>query len=337
MAECILDFNKLGVEHRDHFVFYASSKVIVYKEGRNIVATDCDGDIITRLTCPVDYKKYSYVETEDDIVFLFAGKKIVYIDLVTDESFVADLPIQKIGRSVSEIYPSEHNQGIVLVSRLHGQTHVVNYNFIEGTRICQSSSWQVAQVNDTVYSNGYVYLLMDNAFIACCNASTGETVWTRFETGRIEPNIVPLDGNMVYACQGILKISGNKSSKSIKIPTVRPNSVKWAQGDSICFTANNNKNLCGYNVKKEELEWEITGTEPILETVVTRATRKGRTYDALVVRTKSHISTINLTLGQSHTYFPSTGSSGLKKTGDHVLIHRQADRTDMIPGVQDDN
>lgn len=329
---CILDMTKLEIEHRDKFIFYATHEMIIYKEGRYIVAQNCSGQTLAKVSLPSSYKSYEYLSFDDAVVLLFNGKTLVFVDKYGENSFTDNLPINRIGRSLLHIFPSSQENAIVFAAHLHNNIHFVHYDFITKKRIAQTLSWEVSQVNDARYEDGKIYALMDNTYMVCCDAETCETLWTKFETGHVSPKLLPFGDGVIYACQNLLKVHANKKTEVVRIPLARPNTVELIKGDLVYYTSNDQKHLCCFDLKNKKLIWEITGTEIIKKTISAVGKSDKNVNDMLLLQTDAAVTVINLSLGRVHSHFKLSGLQDIRRTDNHILIHR-LDQTGMLPGV----
>lgn len=333
MLQCLLDLNKIEPENRDRFVFYATHEMVVYKDGRKIVMDDCSGTRITEVECPSSYKVYESLDVGNALLLVIGGKYLVHLDRLGERSFFEELPISRVGRVLSDTYESSHRNSVLFAGHLHGKVHFINYNFIDKTRVSQSTSWEVGQVNDIQVVDEKIFALMDNAYIICCNASTGETLWTRFETGKIEPRIIPYNNGLIYSCQKLVKVYKDKNVEIIRIPLARPDTLECIRENNLYYTSKEMKHVCCLDLKSKEIIWEITGTEPITKTVAVTGKLHSNIYNMMFIQTPNAVTLINLSLGKVHSHFKMVNLQNIRLTGDHLLIHKRSDETVMIAGV----
>lgn len=329
----LLDLTKIEPENRDHFVFYATHDMVVYKDGRKIIMDDCSGNHITEVDCPPSHKVYESLDIGDALLLVIGGKYLVYLNKTGARSFFEELPISRVGRVLSDTYESNHKNSLLFAGHLHNKVHFINYDFIDKKRVSQSSSWEVGQVNDIQVVDGKIFALMDNAYLICCDASTGETLWTRFETGKIEPRIIPHEGGLIYACQKLIKVYKDTKAEIIRVPLARPDTLECLRGNSLYYTAKEMKHVCCLDLRSKQLIWEITGTEPITKTITVSGKLNSNIYDMMFVQTPNAVTLINLSLGRVHSHFKMVNVQNIRLTGDHILIHKRSDDTVMISGV----
>ncbi len=339
---CIIDLNNVesGIESREHLVFFATNEFIIYKNGLTMEMASCNGEVISTVSLPGDHKQYECLDLDDAVLFLFAGKTIAIIDKYGHEPIKYDLDIYKIGRVINPPLMADDPNRIIIVTRLLERIQIINYDFLDRKRINQTSSWDMSRVNDIIVNksvhSGESYALIDNSFIVSCNIFTGETLWTRFETGHIADKLIFYKNHLLYTSQNILKKSKNGKVDNIRIPLVRIHNLEQILGDNLYFSSNEGKNLCSYSLKESKLKWEIFGNLPIQETMLTKGSDNKRTYDVMLVRTRNHLGVINLTLGKVVANIRVKNIKRIRETGDHILIHKYGQETSMIPGLKED-
>ncbi len=293
----------------------------------------CDETLLSKINLPKDCKSYEFLELDGIIILMMSGKEILIINKSGYMPQRYDMNSYKIGRCVTKLFDVGNNQ-MVFGTKYPNRIQFLSYNYIEQTRVCQTMSWKMARVNHVIMDGNILYALLDNAFIVCCDMSTGETLWTRFEAGFIHKNLIIYKNKLIYACQNILKIVDEDSNvENIQIPLVRIHSMEHLIGENLYFTSNEGKNICCYNLKSRKLRWEILGNLEIKESIMTRGLYEDRVYDIMIVRAKDSVGTINVVLGKSISFLKTPAVSRIRETGDHILVHTHADHTEMIPGL----
>jgi len=332
MNQCIINLEEVGLEHRDHFIFYLSHEMVIFRHRQQIVVSDCQGNELDRTPCPPDYYKYECAETDNDIVIFLGGKTICTVNKLTGKCSIFEFPVQKLGRNISSIFVS--GGGIIFACTLQGKIHLVNYDIHNELRLYQTSSWAVSKLNDIVEKDNLIYLLMDNSFIACCDKETCETLWTRFEAGTIEPKIVPCQNGIAYVCHNILRITQGKEVQNIKVPAMQINSVQGIS-NNVFLLSQDRKTICSFNIENEDLKWEVNGNEGILETILVKGQYQKVLQDVLFVRTSSYITILNASTGQVNSHFNAHEVTGMKLSHKHILVHKRQNKTDIIGGMTD--
>lgn len=329
----MIDINNLEIDTRNTFILFATHDFIIYREKNKVVLASCNEEKLSEVVVAGDCTRYQCADLGDAVLFVFNGTDIVIIDKS------GMMPIQhvidplKIGRCVTEVYPWQDNQ-IVFGTRQMSRTQFLTYDFIEQKRIAQTASWEIGSVTDTYFDRqtGTLYAVLDNSIIVAHDVRTGEKIWTKFETAKINPGILMYDGDLFYTCQGLLKRTDGNEISSIRIPAVKACSVEWTHGRNIYFTSNENKNLCCYNVESQKLKWEIHGQQAIKESAHVKGTDKA---DILFVRTQDYVGIINLTTGKSESAIRTRGITKLCKTDDHLLIQKTSNETVLVPEVRE--
>ncbi len=335
MSKCVINLSKLELEPRQQSIFYATHGFIVYKDRLSLHLADCEGEILNSLRCPPDHRLFECIDLDDAVLFIFAGKQSLVLDKSGNEPIERAMAVEKIGRCVTPLFPSNDPFGVIFGTHIAGNIQFINYDFMGGKRLLQTSSWKMQKISHLAVYKDVIYGLLDNVFLVSCSAITGETFWTRFETGQIAPNLIPHEGGLFYACQGVLKHLENGKSSLTRIPLARVHSLEHKSGDNLYLTSNEGKHLCCYDVKNRELAWEITGQLPIQETLVVQGKRRGRLCEVMAVRTKDHFSLVDLSRGATIYHALSVGIHRIRQTEDHILIHKFHGPTDLLAGRTD--
>lgn len=332
MTECILNLSNLEMEYREYFVLYASKDQIIYRDKQYLVTKSCDDQITSQISIPTIFSHYEYTTLDRLLVFIIGGKYLFYNDF--SKSTIEELSVQRTGKFLSRIYPTEHEDSIITMSNLHGKVHFIIYNILKKKRLFQSSSWEASQINDIVVFKDKIYCLMDNSYIVCCNLNTCETLWTKFETGIINPQLIPSENGIIYCCNGLVRILENKNVQTIHIPLARPSTLERLIDNKLYYTSNSRKNVCCYDLSSKKLIWEITGTNPIIKTIHAYGIDDNKTQnDILITHSSDSLSIVNLTLGRIHSHFRVPGIRDIKLSQNHILIHKQFNYTNILTGI----
>lgn len=333
MLDCVINLEQLGTEVRKQPVFYASHEHIVYKEGQYLVFANCSEEIISRVNCPANARQYEFLDLGDALLFVFGGKDFVLFDKFGEQPISDRFDVSVWGRIITKLYPSHHKNAVIFGTKLQDKIQFINYNFINNKRISQSTSWKIHKIDDVVVKDGVLYAILDSSFLNACKVETCETLWTRFEYSIIKPKIIPYKRGLLYTCQNTLKYTEGKTSTLTKIPLVYISKLIGIRNNHLFFISNQNKNVCAYNLVDKKLVWEITGNNPILETLLAKGKSHYDIDDILLARTKDELSIVNLSRGRSTHCFKLPNVYRMRQTGDHILVHKYDQQTDMLPGI----
>jgi outer membrane protein assembly factor BamB len=326
---CILDLNSLGPEQRDAFVFYASSSFIIYKSDVNIDKSSCDGSLLSRFPCPVDYHYYDFAETPNGILFMLGGKTLAFIG--HDNSVLFHDISPSLGVIVTKIYA--YDGYCIFGTRLANRVQFIKYDYKNKARMCQTSSWPMAKINDTIVYGNLLYALLDNALLVCCDMSNGQTLWTRVETSLVNKNLLLYKGKLLYCNQGLLKIVQEGKSQNRRIPFTLPTSLFCEINDNLYYLCNNGLNMACYNLHTSTLAWEIEGNVPIDMPLRVRG-KQSSIDDVALIKIGDDIAFVNLTYGKMIYTIPRPNIKGFRETADHVLIHKHDGTTELLPGIK---
>ncbi len=335
MSECILNLDALEIESRTQTVFFATNEFILYKDKNSIVLSSCDGTELSKLKCPTGYRAFECCDFGDILVFMFAGKHISVVDPF-GIPIQYELEIEKFGHSITKPFCNGDDM-IVFGAQSKDQVHFIGYDFMRRTRKFQTQSWKMAKISDMLVDANHIYGLFDNAYIVCCDVKTGETLWSRFETGIIKPKLLRYEDDILYASRGVLKRASKKGIDSIKIPLMRVWTLEALIGEKLYLTASMGNDLCCYDLRKQKTVWRVRGQMPILQTLCLKGITNGKIHDAMILRMKGFLSVIDLTVGRSVHLIHSDRIENVRKTRDHVLIHKHQGRTDMIASARNEN
>lgn len=331
-----IDLKNYQIEHRDSFIFFASHDFMIYKEGRHIIMSDCQDEIIASVKCPNSFRNYEYFETPDRVVFVFGGKDLLCFMKDDGRVISVDLPVTKIGRIFSEIFPLSNGDSFIAAATLHEKIHFINFDYLTQTRIFQTASWSFSAVADVCSVPGKIYVLLDKTYLVCFETNTGEVLWTRFETGVVQKKILLHKDDLLYTCDNLLKIVSLTGVNTIRIPLARPDTLEYVFGNSLIYTSNNKKHVCCFDLKKKELMWEITGSDEIEKTLPFVGVDGAKESEMMLVKTKNNMALINLESGYIFSQLKMNVGFDVRKTGDHILIHKPAFRTDFLAGIKND-
>lgn len=329
---CVIDLANITVEPRQQSIFYATHDLIVYKERMGMHLAACNGDILSTVRCPSNFRNYECVDLDDVILFIFASRNCIILDKLGNQPIEHQVDFIKFGKITTSILASNDPFGVIFGTFNKMQVQLVNYDFIGDKRIWQSASWKMEKINHICVTEENVYVLFDNAFLACCDIETGETRWTRFETGRISPKLLPYQGGILYACQGVLKHYADKPTTT-RIPLTRIHSLEHVVGNKVVLTTEEGKHISCYDLDKGAIDWEIVGGRPILETVPIKGRHKNVINDVLAIRTKDHLALVDITRGITLHHSLMTGLYRIRETENHVLAHKYNNTTVMIAGL----
>jgi hypothetical protein len=334
MPECILDINKIGKITRNQLVFFATHDYMIYKSSSILVHSSCGDEIINTNSLPRDCNNYECLEFDDIIIFVFAGKEVVIIDKSGHQPIAYKIDHRKIGRIYTRLLASPHEPNhVIFGTRWDTKVQFMCYDFMDQSRICQTSSWDMDRINYICTNDQFIYALLDSTFIVCADMSTGETAWTRFEAGVISANILAYGNSLLYACHNVLKIITNNKVENINIPLVKIHTLECIVGNNLYFTSNQGYNIGSYDLLNRRVNWEIPGNFAIKETLLTKGFNGKEIHDVLLLRMHKRLGVIDLTQGKSVHFTKINNISKMRITHDHILLHKSIPETDIIPGL----
>jgi hypothetical protein len=329
---CRLDLENLVTEDRSETILYATHDNIVYRESNRIIMGSCGGEHLSDVKAPPDYAKYEFLDVDDAVLFVFNNMDVAVLDKSGMMPHEYRLDLLKVGRCITKLYPSNDPNQVIFGTLQGDRIQFVNYDFMNQQRIAQTASWKVSSVTDTCFQDMILYAVLDQSSIVACDMTTGETLWTRFETAKINRGIVPHNGRLVYCCQGLLKKVQDKDIEITRVPLLSASSIEHHDDRNIYFTSNEGKNVCAYYTVTDKLRWQIFGRKFIQESIVVQDVNKN---DLLLARTDDHIAIANLSLGRAESAIRTPNIYRLRQTQDHVLIQKTIGTTTLIPGVED--
>jgi len=334
---CKIDLNNIQTDHRQESILFATHDFIIYGQRHQIVLASCSGEILSSTKSSVDYMKHEYLDLGDVILFIFNGSKVTAIDKVGFLPIEHTLDSIKIGHCITKIFPDERDNQVIFGTKQFDRIQFVSYDFVANKRMIQTASWKASQITDMYIHNAMLYAILDNSRVVCCDMTTGETLWTRFEAAKIQRGMTVHDENFIYNFQGFLKIAKDKKTiDSIKIPLVNVSSIEDKIKNSIYVTSNDQKNICKYNLKSKILEWEILGHNPIQESVTTKGIDSGKEADVMFIRMRDSLGILNLTAGTSVSFLKIGNIHKITMTEDHVLVQKSDRTTTLIPGIREE-
>ncbi len=332
--DCKLEIHNLNPENRAISILYATHNFIVYKERNGLVLASCDGSRLSDITIAVDCLNYECLDLEDALLFMFSGSEILILDKSGMVPVKHKLNPTTLGRCISKIYRfSGSTDQIVFGSQHESRIQFVNYDFMNQVRIAQTASWNASAVTDTLLIDTILYAVLDKTIIVAVDMSTGELLWTKFETAEITPGLVTYDKYLLYTCHGMLKKTDGQETQAVRIPLMNISSILYATDREAFMTTNENKNIICYSLVLDKLKWEIFGNDPIHERVLVKSSEDD---DILAVRTDQHVALINISTGKSEYNIKTRNIARLRQTGDHLLIQKHTGTSTLVPGIRND-
>ena len=327
------DLTKIETEDRPDFVFFATHNQIIYRDKQFISMASCSGELICQVDLPPNHNQYEHLEFDDSVLFVMNGTHLVWIDFEGISPTTTILHPLKIGQCVTKLFHAKDKNGIIFGTKKLGKIQFVNYDFIANNRIAQTSSWEADEITSIRVEGNILHAILDTSTIVACDMSTGETLWTRFETGLVQRGLALIDGWIYYTSQGLLKKTNGETQKTIRIPLIRLSSIESSTGKTLYFTVKENKTLCRYDITSGRLVWKIQGQHTILDS--TQALDEANN-NLLLVRAPEYIGIISLDKGRAEANIRPGRIRRLRRTGDHILIHKENGSTTLVPGIEDD-
>lgn len=333
--DCKLEIHKLEPEDRATSILYATHDFIVYQERNGLVLASCDGSRLSDITIAIDYLHYECLDFEDALLFMFSGTDILILDKTGMVPVKHKINPVTLGRCISNIYrfPGSDSQ-IVFGTQQANRIQFANYDFMNQSRSAQTASWIASSVTNMLLVGTILYAILDKTTILSIDMSTGELLWTKFETAEIAPGIITYDKYLFYACHGMLKKTDGFHSDSIRIPLINISSILHATDREIFMTTNENKNIICYNLAHNKLKWEIHGNDPIRESVLVKS-HDGA--NVLAAQTDQYVTLIDISAGKSEYNIRTSNIAKLRRTGDHLLIQKSTGTCTLVPGMSDND
>lgn len=332
---CRININNLQVDDRTEYVYFATHDFIVYQEGMSMVLASCGGDKLSTVRSSYDFTNHELLDMGDLILFVFDHKQLVALDKNGMQPISYELDRRNVGQCITKMFPSNNPNQVIFGTKLHDRIQFLNFDFIEQRRIAQTSSWEVSNITDFTVLDTMVYATLDNSFLVCCDMSTGETLWTRFETAHIGRGIGLYGDKLFYVSQGLLKETDGKKTEFTRIPMVKVHSIEGQDARYIYLTSKEGKNIIQYDLDLNKANWEVFGSEPIQETVtVSGVTNKDR---FMFIRTPNNVNVVNLMTGKAVANVKTKQTRRLRITGDHIIIQKEKGTTTLIPGLHDES
>lgn len=329
-----INTDEIKINERPEHIFYATHDIIIYQDGLSIVLGSRDSDeILTAVNSSYDYTNYECVDLGDSVLIMFDHKSLVLIDKNGMKPISYMLDEHKIGNCLTRPFLSNNPNRIIFGTKLHDRLQFVNFDFMEQKRVTQSSSWKMSRITDLHVNGMMLYATLDNSFLVCCDMTTGETLWTRFETGKIGSGLITYGDHLYYCCQGILKKTDGKTAEVIRIPFIKPVDIVGQYGKFLFFTNKKGNSLCQYNLDERTFTWEIFGSLPIKEVVTVFGV--DHNSHIMFLRTSDYISIVDTDRGQALSNIKIKKARRMRLTEDHILVHKHGGGTMLIPGLWD--
>lgn len=205
MSKCIIDTEKIGTETKNYAVFYATHDFIVYKDQKKIKMMQCNDELMAEVDCPTDYRTYDCLDLDDGVLFIFAGKSVIFLDKSGFEPKSHEIDIEKVGRIVTKPVKSQNKNSVIFGTSSYGQIQFINYDFFSKKRLSQTQSWKMTEVTDIASNDQLLFSIFDNVFLTSCKIETGECLWTRFENATINGKLLSYKNKLLYNCQNLVR------------------------------------------------------------------------------------------------------------------------------------
>ncbi len=330
---CTIDTTNIEPQDRPESILYSGPSIIIYREINRLVMASCDGEILNSLPSPVDCMKYEFLDFDDAVLFVFNGLEFIILDKLGMLPERHKINTAKMGACATKLFPGDDTNRIIFGTKHSDRYQFVNYDFMSQTRIVQTASWKVQIITDIHVNDNILYAVLDHSTIVACDMSTGEKLWIRFETAKINRGIAIHAGELAYSCHGLVKLTNGKDVTTIRVPLVNACSIEHQDDQNIYVTSNEGANICCIHTPSMKLKWEVLGTKQILESVTAKSSDGS---DLLITRTASYIAVVNLTLGKVEASIQTPHMARLRKTGKHILIQKTTGSTTVIPGVENE-
>lgn len=337
MTNCILDLKNIIIETREQPVFYATHDFIIYQNSDNgtIEMADCQGEVLTHIKCPTDWRYYECMDMGDAVLFIFSGKDIAVFDKMGHVLASHRIDINRIGRIITKPFPAKDENCIIFATRTQKGIQLIHYNFMKKERVAQSSTWTTQKIDDIASDGTDIYLLMDTSFLTGCDIETCETFWTRFEANMVYPRVIPHNNAIFYSCQNHVRKYKDKKIKNIRIGTQLSN-LHHVINNQLVITTHESKNIKLFDMSQEKLLWDIAGTHPIGDSILVKG-KSHQEVDVIVFVSNGQVGMINTSVGHVSHYGISKNVFRLRQTEDHIIVNKQNGHTDLIAGIQDES
>lgn len=322
------------MDKKSEHIFYATHDVLIYQEGLNVLLGSRESnEVLSSVHSQLEYNNYEYVNLGDSVLMILDHKYIILMDKNGMQPISYLLDEHKVGQCFSAPFLSNHPNRIIFGTQLHNRLQFINFDFMEQDRIAQSCSWKMSAITDLHVDDMILYATLDNSFLVCCDMSIGETLWTRFEAGKIGKGLVSYGDHLYYCCQGLLKKTNGNTAEVIRIPFIKPTSIIGQYSKFLFFTNKNGNTICQYNLDEHTLTWEVFGNYPIQEAVITNGIE--RNSHIAFLRTSNHISLVDIDRGQALSNIDIKQTRRIILTEDHIVIHKNKGGTILISGLQE--
>lgn len=330
--ECIIDLEKLNIVEEPYAVFYSTDKLVCYKNKNQIVLENNNGDILDVSPLPIEYNYFQIVDLEEYLAGIFNGRHVVALSKRQTNTSHPDIQIidsMNINRCSTELFPGTNNTIIFGSQSMYG-CHVIKFDPVSCKILCQTSSWKLKNFDSLIANGEMIYGLLDNSVLITCDMSTGKIEDFRFEAGHIIPKIVLYKNDLIYFISNILNRVIDKKVDKTRIPGYKITSIHDIKDNYLYFTADNNKTLISYNLIDNSVKWEIKSESEFKESLFCQGKHSGKIMDIMVMRSENGIHLINTKNGSVVKTISDSDFYKIRKTSNHILLHRKGDRTSIM-------
>lgn len=327
------NLDSIELDHRNETIFYVGSGLAIYRDFNMLVCSKCDTDsVLYRTKLPIDYVHYEFLDLGTSVLLVFAGKHVIQFYKDGSRELVYDLDPQKVGVIVTNIVSLKSN--ILFGTKLHNKSlQFVAFDIEQKKKHYQTSSSDFSKITDFIVTDEYIFSVMDHVIINCYSKETGQLLWARYEMNNIDSSPVIYKDRLLYSCQGMLKLVYNREYEVIQLPARLTSGILGLIGDKLYTLCNNRKNICQYNLKTKELEWEIIGTVPIKSALIVDGFYENKFCKCMIAFIKNYVGFINLSSGNVVEYTEVAGLTSMRLTNSHLILHKNSQMTTLLESI----
>ena len=305
-------------EVSSNVIFY-SNDISIYKKDRNIVLYNNKGEILSVSSAPIDSDRYEVIDLIDSVLIVFSGKSITIVDKLGGTHISYQLDPIRIGRCITKPLFCDRNH-IILGTKVKDRVQFVNYNFMSQSRDSQTTSWKVFGISSATLLDKKIFGILDDSLLVCCNAETGENLWSRFEAAKIQKGIFWHKNKILYTVQGLLRSVWMSEVQNTVIPSVRLSSLEHIDGNILYATSKEGSAICSIDLNENKILWE-TNTKFIVETCFVPVKYENEVTNCIIARTTESIIFINASNGMMLHSIRVSNASQMRFTENFLLVN----------------
>lgn len=311
----MFDIDRLVFTSVPNRIYSSTGDWVVSQNARQMQVSDCSGKVKHIFPTPDDAAGCEFVETSEQFVFVFSGRTMIAISKLTGETKSHSINLSKVGKCITPLAAVGSN--VVFGTKGVNRTQLVLYDPWKEMRVFQTASWKLDEITDFYCVNGNTIAVLNNTLLVNVDMNTGESKFTRFESGRINKSVKPHNGGILYPIQGLLTFFKPPDATRITIPGQRVGTLFDIIDNRVICSSHDQMELICFDLPLKTLAWK-TPSSSVIRDVIAIKTTDG---PALVVRLDGYLTIVEFQTGVI-LRSEKVESSHIRLTGKNLILSK---------------